>query len=699
MQRRFVRAIALMLGLTLVAAGSVLWWQASRETAAREQILDQNLSSSADSSAVLLAEHFERAVAADIQLASQPAFIRFYKLHGSVDSKIKRDLPVLHRVEQGLASIETIFPGAVSEACFINVRDGQEIARIVDGKPAPTSDLSPDESKAPFFAPTADQVPGVPYQSQPYVSPDSGLWVIGTATVIARHGIQLGIVHFETSIESLRASALSSTSAVQLRVIDPSGKVVMDEATPQVEGAELGTPDVSTFEGTSAATSTNHVDSIGDERVALAPLPAGQTLSADNANTWVVAASAPVIATGALANLSPLILALLALGIPLLLAALVAYWLARKRQRIHQEQVQRDRDVLDEGMSELSDALTSAAAGDLYVTFSVDLGDERMTALAKGFDATLTHLRGLVSQAQLSGMRLTASAAQLRASATQQAQSAEEQATAVTETTATVEELAATAAQIADTASDVADSAQQTLALTEEGIAAVRDSVAAMDRITDKVSSIATSSTSLGEKVNEIGHILTLIDELSEQTNLLALNAAIEAARAGEHGRGFAVVAAEVRKLAERAQQSTAQIQGLVTEIKSHTQSTVLASEDGAREAGHGVQVAGSAVSALDRIADMVDNTTTAVAEISVATQQQRSASDQVVVAMAQVADVSSQFAAGSQQSAASAQEITALADEFEASVSSFSDGPAKPHSLEKPTAESPRHDSDAFPR
>ena len=196
--------------------------------------------------------------------------------------------------------------------------------------------------------------------------------------------------------------------------------------------------------------------------------------------------------------------------------------------------------------------------------------------------------------------------------------------------------------------------------------------MSAIGRITDTVDTISTSSSALGEKVSEIGRILVLIDELSEQTNLLALNAAIEAARAGEHGRGFAVVAAEVRKLAERAQESTAQIQGLVTEIQAYTQTTVMASEAGAREAGRGVEVAGAASTALDRIAQMVDSTTTAVAEISVATQQQRSASDQVVQAMSQVADMAQAFAAGSQQTAGSAAEITELAGDFSAAIDRF---------------------------
>ncbi len=341
-----------------------------------------------------------------------------------------------------------------------------------------------------------------------------------------------------------------------------------------------------------------------------------------------------------------------------------------RRLRRLETAAQQARMDLEGRVEQLTQDLATAATGGMQI--AVPAGDETLSRLARALNDTLGNLRELVAQVRGGGDQIADSAEQLLATAEEHAASATQQSSAVSETTATIEELAATAKQIAETAEAVAHYAAQTLRYAEDGRAAVTASVESMDTIAFRVEAISARAVTLGEKSQEIGRILDVIDDLADQTNLLALNAAIEAARAGEHGRGFAVVASEVRKLAERAQESTGQIQTLVSEIQAETSSTIIASEEGAREVLAGVELARGCVDALERIAGMVDETTIAAKEISIATQQQRSASDQVVGAMTAVSDVARDYATGSRNSAAAAAQLNVLASELRSSIAQF---------------------------
>jgi methyl-accepting chemotaxis protein len=260
---------------------------------------------------------------------------------------------------------------------------------------------------------------------------------------------------------------------------------------------------------------------------------------------------------------------------------------------------------------------------------------------------------------------IQSSSAELEAAAAQQASGGRDQASAMSEITTTISELLITSRQIAENAQRVSKIAEDTADAALSGDSTIDQTRTSITAIRNQVDQIVQHMLALGEKSQQIGGVVDLVSELAEQTNILAINATIEASGAGEWGRRFAVVAEEIRKLADRTAGSAKEIRTLIDDVRGAVNTTVMATEIGAKSVDAGSRQFDDATSSFRRIAQLVATTNDATREIELSTKQQTTAVEQVNVAASDTARVTRETEASAVQTKQTAAHLSSLSGDL----------------------------------
>jgi methyl-accepting chemotaxis protein len=311
------------------------------------------------------------------------------------------------------------------------------------------------------------------------------------------------------------------------------------------------------------------------------------------------------------------------------------------------------------------------ASGDLSATIEVTRRDEigqlmqAMQQMGAGLSSIVSGLQAGIEQLASSAQSLSAVTEQTNLEVSSQKEETEQVATAMNQMTATVHD-------VARNAEEAAQAAQTADGKVESGQQVVRQSMARIEQLADSATSASSSIESLSAEIQNIGTVLSVIKSVAEQTNLLALNAAIEAARAGEQGRGFAVVADEVRALAKRTQQSTEEIERLVSALRSAAQSSVQQIQNSGELVKLAVSDALQTESALGSIAAAVSLIQQMNQQIAAAAEEQSSVAEEINRSVTSIRASADQSSLAMQGNAASSIELAQLGVELKGMVGHF---------------------------
>ncbi len=327
-----------------------------------------------------------------------------------------------------------------------------------------------------------------------------------------------------------------------------------------------------------------------------------------------------------------------------------------------------------------TDKLSKGAKAQAESTESSTASINQMNTSIKGVADSAEALSQVADNSSASILEMTASINQIAQSTDALSAAVETTSSAISEMSASIkqisdnvnvlslasEETASAVNKIATTIKGVEDNVNESAKVSENvkkdaseiGIKAIEKTIDGMNRIKESVEATGVIINKLGERSQQIGKILTVIDDVTDQTNLLALNAAIIAAQSGEHGRGFAVVADEIKDMAERTSFSTKEISQMIESIQKEVGDAINAMKDSSKNVIEGMNLSRDASSALSKILNSADKSAQMSKDIEKATMEQAKELHQVNKSVQSITDMVRQIAYATQEQTKGSKQI-----------------------------------------
>jgi methyl-accepting chemotaxis protein len=319
-----------------------------------------------------------------------------------------------------------------------------------------------------------------------------------------------------------------------------------------------------------------------------------------------------------------------------------------------------------------TNALERVAEKDLTVRLDDASGSDEIGRLTTALNTSVGAMRGVLQSVARGAETLSAATTEMSARSVQAAGNANTQSSKTNQIAAAAQEMTATIGEISHNAESAASASRVSAETAEQGGAVMQAAAVTMEKIAAATSSVEQKMASLAHRSEEIGKVVSVIQEISEQTNLLALNAAIEAARAGEHGRGFAVVAGEVRRLAERTKSATEEIAGTIGSIQEETRETLQVMQESRVAVETGMGETDRACKSLEAIIESSREVEHQIHLIATAATEQTSASGEISESAGHISQLSVENAQGAEEAVEALKNLASLASDLDAMIRQF---------------------------